>query len=240
MKKKYAILNSIIVCLLVVLILILDISYLHTFTNKIFEKDSNYNKTIIIDAGHGGVDGGAVGKGGTLEKDINLLIAKNLKYYIEENGYTCVMIREEDEDLYGEYGSGKSKKQQDLKKRKDFIKEYNASMFISIHLNSFPNSKGAQVFYQKGNEDGKILAKSIQDSIIKNVDPNNKRVEKESNTYFILKNNKVPSVIVECGFLSNPYEEGLLKNKDYQNKISAAIFYGIENYFQEKQKSPID
>lgn len=235
MKKKMAILNAIIVSLIVVLILILDISYLHTFTDKFFGTSSKGSKTIVIDAGHGGVDGGAVGKAGTLEKDINLLIAKKVKYYIEENGDTCVMIREIDEDLYGEYGSGKSKKQQDLKKRKDFIKEYNADIFVSIHLNSFPNSKGAQVFYQKGNEEGSLLAKSIQTELVKYVDTTNKRIEKESNTYYILKNNKIPSVIVECGFLSNPGEEKLLKDDTYQNKIATSIFYGIERYFESKK-----
>lgn len=232
MKKKIAIVNATIVSLIVILILILDLSYLNTFTDKLFGLSSKGSKTIIIDAGHGGVDGGAVGKAGTLEKDINLLIATKLKYYIEENGDTCVMIREVDEDLYGESGNGKSKKQQDLKKRKDLIKEYNADLFISIHLNSFPNSKGAQVFYQKGDTAGGLLAKSIQEELIKNVDPSNKRVEKDSNQYYILKNNPIPSVIVECGFLSNPGEEQILKDDTYQNKLAVGIFYGIEKYFQ--------
>lgn len=234
MKKKTAILNAVIASLIVVLILVLDISYLNTFTNKFFSFSSKGSKTIVIDAGHGGVDGGAVGMSGTPEKDINLLIARKLKSYIEENGDTCIMIREMDEDLYGQYGSNKSKKQHDLKKRKDFIEEYNADLFISIHLNSFPNSKGAQVFYQKGDEDGKLLAKSIQDELVRNVDPKNKRSEKESSQYFILKGNSVPSVIVECGFLSSPSEEKLLRDENYQNKIGASIFYGIEKYFQSK------
>lgn len=235
MKKKIAIVNATIVSLIVILILILDLSYLNTFTGRLFNFSSKGSKTIIIDAGHGGVDGGAVGKGGTLEKDINLLIATKLKYYIEENGDTCVMIREIDEDLYGSYGSGKSKKQQDLKKRKDLIQEYNADLFISIHLNSFPNSKGAQVFYQKGDADGGLLAKSIQEELIKNVDQSNKRVEKDSTQYYILKNNSIPSVIVECGFLSNPGEEQLLIDDKYQNKLAVGIFYGIERYFQLKK-----
>ncbi|KMT21204.1 N-acetylmuramoyl-L-alanine amidase CwlD [Clostridium cylindrosporum] len=235
MKKKLAIINAIIVSLIVALILILDISYLNTFTDKLFGLSAKGSKTIVIDAGHGGRDGGAVGKGGTLEKDINLLLAKKIKSYIEENGDNCIMIREVDEDLFGEIGSGKSKKQQDLKKRKDLIKEYNADLFISIHLNSFPNSKGAQVFYQKGDENGQVLAKTLQDALVKNLDPNNKRIEKESNTYYLLKNNDIPSVIVECGFLSNPSEENLLKDDSYQNKIATSVFYGIERYFELKK-----
>lgn len=236
MKRKNAIINAVIVSLMVVLILVLDISYLNTFTNKFFSLSSKGSKTIVIDAGHGGVDGGAVGKGGTLEKDINLILAMKLKNYIEENGDTCIMIREVDEDLYGQLGSDRRKKQQDLKKRKDFIEEYNADIFISIHLNSFPKSKGAQVFYQKDDIDGQLLAKSIQEELIKNVDPKNTRVEKESNKYFILKNNDIPSVIVECGFLSNVSEEQLLKDDSYQSKIATSIFYGIEKYFQVKNK----
>lgn len=236
MKKKFPILNISIVSLVVALILVLDISYLNTFSDKFFGFLSpKGSKTIIVDAGHGGVDGGAVGGAGTLEKDINLKIALKLKSYIEESGDTCIMIREVDEDLYGRYGTGKNKKQQDLKKRKDLIDEYNADMFLSIHLNSFPNSKGAQVFYQKGDDDGKLLAKSIQDSIRDNVDPSNKRTEKESNKYFILKNNSIPSVIVECGFLSSPSEERLLKDDNYQSKLAASMFYGIERYYELKK-----
>ncbi|MEG0371272.1 MAG: N-acetylmuramoyl-L-alanine amidase CwlD [Clostridium sp.] len=236
MKKKICIINSLIISLIIVLILILDISYLNTFSNKFFGLiSSKGSKTIVIDAGHGGVDGGAVGKGGTLEKDINLILAKKTKAFIEENGDTCIMIRELDEDLYGCLGSDRNKKQQDLKKRKDLIKEYNADIFISIHLNSFPNSKGGQVFYQKGDDDGQLLAKLIQDEFIKNVDPTNKRSEKESNKYFVLKNNDIPSVIVECGFLSSPSEEKLLNNDDYQNRIAASIFYGIEKFYELKK-----
>ncbi|MEF9952453.1 MAG: N-acetylmuramoyl-L-alanine amidase CwlD [Clostridium sp.] len=236
MKRKFPVINIAIVSLIVTLILVLDISYLNTFSDKFFGFISpKGSKTIIVDAGHGGIDGGAVGKSGTLEKDINLLLAMKLKSYIEESGDTCIMIREVDEDLYGQYGSGKNKKQQDLKKRKDLIKEYNADLFISIHLNSFPNSKGAQVFYQKGDENGQILAKSIQDSIRVNVDPSNRRSEKESNKYFILKSNSIPSVIVECGFLSSPSEEQMLKDDVYQSKLAASMFYGIERYYELKK-----
>ncbi|MEG2337646.1 MAG: N-acetylmuramoyl-L-alanine amidase CwlD [Clostridium sp.] len=236
MKKKFPIVNMVIVTLIVTLILVLDISYLNTFSNKFFGLLSpKGSKTIVVDAGHGGVDGGAVGSGGTLEKDINLKLALKLKAYIEESGDTCIMIREIDEDLYGRYGTGKNKKQQDLKKRKDLIEEYNADIFISIHLNSFPNSKGAQVFYQKGDENGQILAKAIQDEIRVNVDPYNKRTEKESNKYFLLKSNPIPSVIVECGFLSSPSEEQMLKSDKYQSKLAASIFYGIEKYYELKK-----
>ncbi|MCX7903679.1 MAG: N-acetylmuramoyl-L-alanine amidase CwlD [Caloramator sp.] len=190
---------------------------------------------IVVDAGHGGIDGGAIGRSGTVEKNINLEIAKKLKGYIESHGDTCIMIREVDEGLYS-YETKKGRKAEDLKNRKQIIKENQADIFISIHLNYFPDSRyyGAQTFYPANDLESEILAKSIQAQMIKILDRNNNRVAKPSDTYYILKDNGIPSVIVECGFLSNPEEEYLLSQEEYQNKIAWAIYCGILDYFEKR------
>ncbi|QCX33897.1 N-acetylmuramoyl-L-alanine amidase [Caloramator sp. E03] len=179
------------------------------------------------------MDGGAVGKSGTIEKNINLEIAKKLKAYIEEGGDVCIMIREVDEGLYSQLNTLETKKRQDLKKRKDIINEYKADAFVSIHLNSFPQAQyyGAQVFYPKGDKDSELFAKIVQEELIKILNRNNKRIEKGTDDYYIIKNNNIPSILVECGFLSNPEEEKLLNDPNYQNKIAWALYYGIMKYF---------
>ncbi len=222
----------IIVALIAVLVVIFDFTYIHVFVNHRY---TNGNRVIIIDPGHGGIDGGAIGKSGTIEKNINLEIAKKLKGYIESGGDTCIMIREVDEGLYSEYGTIRNKKNEDLKNRKDIIKQYNADMFISVHLNSFPQSQyyGAQVFYPKNSDDSKLLAKKVQEELIGILNRGNKRVEKESNSYYLLRDNPIPSILIECGFLSNPEEERLLNDSEYQNKIAWAAYKGIIRYFTE-------
>ncbi|SKA93226.1 N-acetylmuramoyl-L-alanine amidase [Caloramator quimbayensis] len=207
-----------------------DYGYMNVFIAKLMPTG---HRVIIVDAGHGGMDGGAIGKSGTIEKNINLEIAKKLKAYIEESGDVCIMIREVDEGLYSQINANETKKRQDLKKRKEIIKENNADAFISIHLNSFPQAQyyGAQVFYPKGDENSKLFAKIVQEELIKTLNRNNKRVEKETDVYYIILNNNIPSILVECGFLSNPEEERLLNDENYQNKVAWALYCGIMKYF---------
>jgi N-acetylmuramoyl-L-alanine amidase len=228
--KRYG--QILIIIFIALLIVIFDITYENVFTDR---KMPSGNKVIIIDAGHGGRDPGAVGKTGAIEKDINLSIGKKLKGYLEENGNTCIMIREVDEGLYAETDS--NKKNADLRNRKNMIKDNNADLLISIHLNSFPQSKyyGAQVFYHNGDEKSKRLAKIAQEELVRVLDKNNKRDEKSNNSYYILKDNPVPSILIECGFLSNPEEEKLLQQDDYQNRIAWAIYCGIAKYLIEPQ-----
>lgn len=233
MKKN--ILNFIIGVLIAILIFIINKNYISIFSRNFLIQDK---RIVIIDAGHGGIDGGAVSKSGTSEKDINLSISKMLKGYLESSGYTCIMIRETDEGLY-EKGEGINyQKNDDLKKRKDMIKAEDEGMFVSIHLNSFPQSQyyGAQVFYHHNSEESKKLAKCVQDSLINLVDKSNTREEKSSNSYYLLRDNKIPSIIVECGFLSNQREAELLKDEEYQNKIAFAVFAGIERYYNGKEQ----
>ena len=216
--------------LLCMLLLIINIGYLSSYTSII---QKTFARTIVIDPGHGGKDGGASGVTGTVEKDINLAISQKLQGYIETNGDVCLMTRESDTGLY-EASSTKWVKSKDLKKRKEIINSSNGDVFVSIHLNSFPQQQyyGAQVFYQTENEQSKLLAECVQSQMVSVLDPDNKRVAKASDTYYILKNNPMPSIIVECGFLSNPREEKLLQDEEYQNKIAYAIYTGILKYLE--------
>ncbi|AVP64359.1 MULTISPECIES: N-acetylmuramoyl-L-alanine amidase CwlD [Clostridium] len=204
-------------------------------SNSIKEK-----KIILIDPGHGGMDGGAVAKDGTLEKDINLDISKILKKNLKKEGYKVVMTREDDSGLYSE-DKGKrirQKKIEDLNKRCEIKKTSECDMFISIHLNMFDQSKyyGAQVWYSN-NEDSKKFAHILQNNLREQLDENNKRKEKAAkNSYKILRNNdEMPSVIVECGFLSNSMELDKLKSTDYQEKISKVIAKSVNDYFNDKE-----
>lgn len=187
---------------------------------------------IVIDPGHGGSDPGKVSDNGLLEKDINLEIALLLK---EELGsdYRVILTRESDAGLYSENDT--NKKASDMRERCRIIEEEKADMLISIHQNSYtdPDVKGAQVFYYTHSAEGKKLAESIQNSIKEIASPDNNRVSKSNNDYYMLLHTSCPAVIVECGFLSNPGEAELLNSKDYQKLIVSAIKKGIEDYLSE-------
>ncbi|MCJ7855856.1 N-acetylmuramoyl-L-alanine amidase [Lachnospiraceae bacterium NSJ-143] len=164
------------------------------------------------------------------EKEINLDIANKLCLFLEEAGADVYMTRPEDTAL----GETKSK---DMKSRINIIEDSGADIMVSVHQNSFPsqNVKGAQSFYFKESEDGKLLAECIQKSLIQALDEKNTRVAKENNNYYILKNTQIPSVIIECGFLSNPEEEKKLNNEEYRLKTAWALFDGIRAYFEAKE-----
>ena len=185
-------------------------------------------ETIVIDPGHGGFDPGKVGVANSLEKDINLAIAKLVKTELETSGYTVYMTREEDSALCT--GNEKSKKLTDMKNRVAFIEEKSPRLSVSIHQNSFSaGTKGAQVFYHAASTEGKTLAAAIQQSVREAVGDGNRRVEKANDSYYMLRKVQCPLVIVECGFLSNPQEEALLLDSSYQKKMAHGICEGIEN-----------
>ena len=193
------------------------------------------NKIIVLDAGHGGIDPGAMNKDKTiLEKDVNLEITKKLRDLLESSGATVIMTREKDVSLYQEDGNKtiRQKYNENLKNRKKIIDESNADIFVSIHLNAFEQSKysGAQTFYPKGKDDGKELAQFIQDELKRVVDKENNRKIKPRDDIYLLKNTNMPSVLIECGFLSNEKESQLLADSKYQDKIAWAIYVGIQKY----------
>jgi len=181
---------------------------------------------VVLDPGHGGRDPGKVGTDGTLEKDINLSIAKKVKVRLEENDITVIMTREKDAGLYSK--SSDNKKVEDLKKRVNMINETQPALTVSIHQNSYSDTsvKGAQVFYYSHSKVSKVIAESMQEAL-RTVDESNKRQAKADSSYYMLKKTEVPTIIVECGFLSNAEDTARLNDEEYQDAMAAAICDGI-------------
>ena len=194
---------------------------------------SKNDKIVVIDAGHGGNDPGKVGVHNELEKDINLSIAYILKEKLLKSGFSVIMTRTGDDGLYNMNDT--NKKISDMNKRVEIINSSNAICLVSIHQNSYIscNEHGAQSFYFRTSDISKELASSIQDSMIRNYDVNNKRMEKANDSYYILKKSYVPAVIVECGFLSNEEESRKLTMPKCQYKIAEAIKLGIIKWANE-------
>lgn len=214
-------------------------------TYRIYDKSANYlpafssadGNVIVIDAGHGGEDGGAVGENNVLEKDINLKVAKKLEKILTDNGYTPVMTRVEDVSIYSnDEDSIRNKKRSDLKNRLKIMNESNALIFVSIHMNKFEQSKyrGGQVFYSTNNENSKLLGEKIQARIKGELESSQNREAKAAGSnIYILKKATIPAVIVECGFLSNPEDLKLLQTDEYQQRVAQTVYNGISDYFDE-------
>ena len=193
-------------------------------------------KTIIIDAGHGGFDGGASAADGTVEKDINLQISQKVCALLRFSGYDVIMTRDSDTGTEDDESAAIAKrKKSDLSNRLQLMKENPDAIFVSVHLNKFTTSaaNGAQVFYTKNYSQAYDLANCVQSSIKALIQPENTRVVKQgtSSTY-LLKNAAVPAIIVECGFLSNKQELEKLKTQDYQSQMAFAITSGILEFYK--------
>ncbi len=205
-------------------------------------RTSNVNglhKTVIIDAGHGGVDGGTQSADGTLEKDLNLLIATKVNEYLKSFGVSTLMTRMTDISIHDDSAQTiRAKKISDLKNRLNIISSTPDSVFVSIHQNHFSQTKysGTQIFYSPNNPDSINLAECIRLAVTKELQPNNTRELKKSGTeIYLLYHSKTPSVMVECGFLSNTEESAKLKTNEYQNKIAYFIASGILNYLKSTE-----
>lgn len=218
--------------------------------------------TIVIDPGHGGIDGGAVSASGVCEKDINLNIAMEVKRLAEADGWKVIMTREEDRGLYTDvkydgteeakvegHRSIRSLKTEDLKNRKKLIERVEPTLAISIHLNSFKEDRsvhGAQTFYPTGASDpavmeqSKDLAEKIQESLINGLNDGTKRTALGKRDIMLFKNPKTPMAVVECGFLSNGREAELLQEEGYQKKLAQCIYQGIMAHSGREGHKPID
>lgn len=199
-------------------------------------------RTVIIDAGHGGEDPGAVGDSGLKEKDVTLKIAFKVKELLEKENYKVIMTRTEDILQYKENTTEiYDKRKQDLTRRKQIMDDSGADIVVSIHLNKFsqPQYFGAQVFYPPDSPESRKLAQTLQSILKEKVDPANTRVAMEKKPpqgqkpIMILRDLKTTTVIVECGFLSNPEEERKLGTDEYQDKLADAIKEGIIKYFNQ-------
>ncbi|KNF08057.1 germination-specific N-acetylmuramoyl-L-alanine amidase CwlD [Gottschalkia purinilytica] len=194
------------------------------------------NKVIAIDAGHGGIDPGAAGQLEKKEDDINLEIALKLRKLIEQNGGVVILTRDEDVGLYTDDSKTiREKKNEDLRNRKALVNDSNPDVFLSIHLNSFTQKQyyGAQTFYKKGCESSKKLAELIQEEFKNSLDKDNNRVPQSRDSLYLIREVEKPSVLIECGFLSNSNEEKLLNSEKYQEKIAWSIYIGLIKYFNE-------
>ena len=196
---------------------------------------------IVIDAGHGGEDGGASADGITLEKDVNLAVAKDLAALMRIAGFDVRMTREDDRMLYGMYddsGYENHKKAYDLKNRLRFTKEAGASMLISIHCNKFPEPKykGMQVFYSPNDEESSVIAETVKqfNKEYREAD-NNRETKRATSAIYLLDHADMPAVLIECGFLSNPDDAAKLTSESEQAKIAVVIFSAISAY-AEKEK----
>ncbi|WP_046176574.1 N-acetylmuramoyl-L-alanine amidase CwlD [Domibacillus indicus] len=191
--------------------------------------------TVMIDPGHGGLDGGA-GSEPALEKDIALSVSEKLREFLNGQGAVVLMTREEDTDLAREETKSiRTRKTEDLKKRKKLINESKADLFISIHLNAIPAEqwRGAQTFYSPHITENKEIASAIQKELKGNLG-NTDRQPAEIGHVYILKEADVPGALVEIGFLSNPAERRLLESPDYQEKTAASISRGILRYLTQQ------
>lgn len=192
-------------------------------------------KTVVIDPGHGGMDPGKIGVNDALEKDINLSISKYVKEYLTEEGIKVIMTREDEGGLYSEYSS--NKKKTDMYKRCEIIKEADPLIAVSIHQNSYhqENVSGCQVFYFRESKQGERLAKTIQETMTRQLKPDSQREAKANDSYYMLCHTVAPTVIVECGFLSNWKEAQLLVTREYQEKVARAVADGILTYLEESE-----
>ena len=201
--------------------------------------NNNISQTVIIDAGHGGPDGGTSADDGTLEKHINLEIAHKLNDVLQSMGIKTVMVRTEDVSIHDESASTiRQKKISDLKNRLSIVNNTENSVFVSIHQNHFssPKYSGTQVFYSKNNPCSKDLAESIRQSVISYLQKDNTReIKKSGSEIYLLNNAQAPAVMVECGFLSNYTDTQNLKNEDYQQKIAFIIAIGILDYLNKME-----
>lgn len=215
-----------IICLLVIMssVIVYFTAIEPSFTPKV-------SHIIVLDAGHGGNDGGCVGTNtGVKESDLNLVIVKKLVPYFEDFGIRVILTRQDYGGLY-DIGAD-NEKLSDMEKRREIIQNSNANLVLSIHMNSFPDKRqhGIQAFYQENIEDSKVLADAIQEHLKSHID--GARSFANQGDYYILKCSNTPTALIECGYLSNPEDEANLVDPDYQEKLAYHIFCGVLKYLQ--------
>jgi len=227
--KKFVAKCKIIVCFMTIFILITTM-----YSQIVAKSVSKFNGiTIVLDAGHGGRDGGSVGLGGTIEKEINLEYVLALKDKLVKNGYKVVLTRKNDDGLYSEFA--KNKKTSDMNARYKIIQKANPNLVISIHMNSFSNSsaKGATTYYRKDDKASKMCSDLIQKSLQTYCGA--RTSTSKVGDYYMLNCSYYSAVLIECGFISNPEEEKLLNTESYKQKMVEAIANGVLLYFGNNQ-----
>ena len=211
-----------------------SIPYLRQFRRQTMPSatDTPKDYTIILDAGHGGEDGGASSASGALEKEINLAITMSLRDLLVASGVRVILTRSDDTLLYDKTADYHGRKKAlDLAARRKIAEETPNAIFISIHMNSFPQAQyhGLQVWYSKNNPASLFLAESIQLTSKQLQPENNRRVKAATSSIYLLHHLTCPAVLVECGFLSNPEEAALLTTDEYQEKLAFLLFLAISD-----------
>lgn len=196
---------------------------------------------VVLDAGHGGLDSGAVGAAGTLEKNVNLSIVLTLRDMLEMSGFEVVLTRDQDISIYDPGVEGiRNQKLNDMDNRLEIIQSYPDSIFLCIHQNNFtdPRYFGGQMFYNNNNPGNYTLARIMQNKFAELQPGNDREIKLSGNELFLLKSNPNPSLMIECGFLSNPEEEALLATYEYQQKVAFTIYAGLMEYLDATTEKP--
>lgn len=223
----------------ILLVLMFCVSY----SCSLLQKDENTiaivslpvsNKTIVLDAGHGTPDEGAESSNGITEASINLNITRKVQTLLEQSGCNVILTRSDENGIYDlDSKTLREKKVSDIKNRVKIGNESSADAFVSIHLNKIPQSQyyGWQAFFKVNSVESEELAKSLQEELNTSIQRENKREALKITGKYIIEHVEIPIAIIECGFLSNPEEEQLLQQNDYQNRIAWGIYNGIMDYF---------
>lgn len=222
------------------LIIVISIFYYSLFSNnnlntQLVSSTPVGNRTIILDAGHGNPDGGAVGEDGSIESDINLHIVLKLQSLLESSGCNVVLTRSDENGIYETSADTiREKKISDMKNRVDIANNSDAELFLSIHMNKLEQSQysGWQTFFKNDDDSSKEIAENVQTSLNYFLKKENSRTIKSISGIYLTKNVEIPLVIVECGFLSNPEENKLLQTASYQDELAWSIYIGIMDYFE--------
>ena len=232
---KLIIFKKIHICILLGIMVCVGILVCYAVKNNALEVSTTpaTNKIVVLDAGHGAPDYGTQSASGTTEQELNLAITLKLQQLLEQSGTKVILTRSDDNGIYEiDKDSIRSKKVSDMKNRVYIGNNSDADIYISIHMNYYTDSKysGWQTFYQSKSENSKRFATIIQQSLNENIGPN-RRVPMAIKGAYIMDKVEIPSVIVECGFLSNETDEEKLKTDEYQSKLAWGIYIGIQNYF---------
>ncbi len=235
LSVKIALLSVILLLSALLLISIADLLEEHFHNGINANAEYNTSPMIVIDAGHGGEDGGAIGVNGCIEKELNLDIALITYDLLRASGVNAVLTRSEDVLLYDKDTPGK-KKAQDVRNRVAIAEEYDNSILISIHMNTYPAAKysGAQIYYSPNRPESEVIAKTCQENIKEYLQPNNTRETKPATSaIYLLHNVQRPAVLVECGFISNQEEAELLSTEGYRHKVACIIYASIIEYLNK-------
>lgn len=228
--------------LLILIILVISVISVISFTTNNGKLENAIStvslpvsgKTIVLDAGHGYPDEGAESSNGVTEASINLAITKKVQSLLEQSGCNVVLTRSDENGIYNLNAiTLREKKVTDIKNRVKIGNESSADAFVSIHLNKIPQSQyyGWQAFFKENNKESEELAKSLQEELNSSIQRENKRKALKITGKYIIEHVEIPITIIECGFLSNPEEERLLQQNEYQDRIAWGIYNGILDYF---------